>query len=340
MHHGKSLARPSFGTEALVAHGLDTAAGSSSVSAPSGEPLVKGRLREVSLRPGLSLYASDVCDQRDLDVSSSLPPGLLLVMALSGEADVSYGERRFQLGPRLGDDRRPQHEGLAIALNQTDSFTRRLRAGARRRVVTLALAPQWLDESRDGLGDYPRIRALRHEHLAVQRWRLSSRLLALASDVVEMHAPSSPLQGLFLESRCLEMAAEALSAIAGEPPESQAGAQPGSQTGLRPRERKRLSALREYLDSGEGDNDSLHALANRIGMSTSTLQRGFRALTGNSVCEYQRQRRLRLARGSLEREGISVSEAAHIAGYTSAANFATAFRRQFGVTPGQLRARS
>lgn len=336
MHHGKSLARPTFGTDALVAHGLDTAAGSSGVSAPSGEPLVKGRLREVSLRPGLSLYASDVCDQRDLDVSSSLPPGLLLVMALSGEADVSYGERRFQLGPRLGDDRRPQHEGLAIALNQTDSFTRRLRSGARRRVVTLALAPQWLDESRDGLGDYPRIRALRHEHLAVQRWRLSSRLLALASDVVEMHAPSSPLQGLFLESRCLEMAAEALSAIAGEPQEPQAGLP----SGLRPRERKRLTALREYLDSSEGDNDSLHALANRIGMSTSTLQRGFRALTGSSVCEYQRERRLRIARSALEREGISVSEAAHIAGYTSAANFATAFRRQFGVTPGQLRARS
>ncbi|MFQ6685116.1 helix-turn-helix domain-containing protein, partial [Bordetella pertussis] len=37
--------------------------------------------------------------------------------------------------------------------------------------------------------------------------------------------------------------------------------------------------------------------------------------------------------------GLSVAQAACLAGYTSAANFATAFRRAFGVTPGQLRAR-
>ncbi|CFO34701.1 transcriptional regulator [Bordetella pertussis] len=41
----------------------------------------------------------------------------------------------------------------------------------------------------------------------------------------------------------------------------------------------------------------------------------------------------------LECDGLSVAQAACLAGYTSAANFATAFRRAFGVTPGQLRAR-
>jgi AraC-like DNA-binding protein len=35
-----------------------------------------------------------------------------------------------------------------------------------------------------------------------------------------------------------------------------------------------------------------------------------------------------------------VNEAAQRAGYTSAANFATAFRRQFGIAPSQLRPRN
>jgi AraC-like DNA-binding protein len=43
------------------------------------------------------------------------------------------------------------------------------------------------------------------------------------------------------------------------------------------------------------------------------------------------------ARQALEQEGRSVGEAADIAGYTSAANFATAFKRHFGITPRQCR---
>jgi AraC-like DNA-binding protein len=70
------------------------------------------------------------------------------------------------------------------------------------------------------------------------------------------------------------------------------------------------------------------------------LQRYFRAYTGMSAFAYQRRRLLDAARIALEREGISVNEAAHRAGYTSAANFATAFRRQFGIAPSQLRPRN
>ena len=42
---------------------------------------------------------------------------------------------------------------------------------------------------------------------------------------------------------------------------------------------------------------------------------------------------------ALERDGASVAEAAYIAGYASAANFATAFRRFFGTSPKNFRAR-
>ncbi len=49
------------------------------------------------------------------------------------------------------------------------------------------------------------------------------------------------------------------------------------------------------------------------------------------------QHRLLRARQALEQEGRSVGEAADIAGYTSAANFATAFKRHFGITPRQCR---
>ncbi|CPN19074.1 transcriptional regulator [Bordetella pertussis] len=62
-----------------------------------------------------------------------------------------------------------------------------------------------------------------------------------------------------------------------------------------------MARIRELLESGEADAWSLEELARH-------------------AC-------------------LSVAQAACLAGYTSAANFATAFRRAFGVTPGQLRAR-
>ena len=332
MHQGQFLSRRTVDCGQLLTPGLATPGGAAGVVSQTGDAVMTGCVRELHLRPGLSLYASDVCDQQDMDVSTALPAGLLLVLPLAGEADVSYGERRFQLGPQRRSDQALLYEGLAITLSEPEAFTRRLRRGARRRVVSLALGQRWLDDSADALAPHPRLSHFRHTHLAAQRWRMSPRLLALAGDLLDMRAPGAPLMSLYLESRCLEIVAEGLGAVSGEEP---AGA-----ASLRPREQRRLAQLREFLDSGEGDGHSLEALAARIGMSASTLQRYFRAYTGMSVFAYQRRRLLQLARVAIERDGVSVGEAAHLAGYTSAANFATAFRRQFGTPPGRLRGRA
>jgi AraC-like DNA-binding protein len=74
------------------------------------------------------------------------------------------------------------------------------------------------------------------------------------------------------------------------------------------------------------------------GVSVNTLQRLFRAMHGTTVFEHLRAMKLQRAREALERDGVPVSEAAYRAGYTSAANFTTAFKRRFGVSPKNLRA--
>lgn len=63
------------------------------------------------------------------------------------------------------------------------------------------------------------------------------------------------------------------------------------------------------------------------------LQRLFRVSEGCSVFEYVRVKRLEAALAALSAGATTVKEASLIAGYSSAANFATAFRRQFGMTP-------
>jgi len=82
---------------------------------------------------------------------------------------------------------------------------------------------------------------------------------------------------------------------------------------------------------------SLAEIGRQVGSNVSTLQKQFRAAHGLTVFDYLRRGRLLRARHALEREGRSIVEAAGIAGYTSPANFATAYKRQFGLTPRQSR---
>jgi AraC-like DNA-binding protein len=68
-------------------------------------------------------------------------------------------------------------------------------------------------------------------------------------------------------------------------------------------------------------------------MSPSTLQRVFKQCLGMTVGEFMRIRRLERARAELAAGACRVGEAAYRAGYRSAANFATAFRQEFGFPP-------
>lgn len=84
---------------------------------------------------------------------------------------------------------------------------------------------------------------------------------------------------------------------------------------------------------------SMDDIARQSGVNANTLQRQFRTVYGTTIFDHLRESRLLRARQALELEGVTVGQAAMIAGYTSAANFATAYRRRFGTPPKLVRTR-
>lgn len=74
-------------------------------------------------------------------------------------------------------------------------------------------------------------------------------------------------------------------------------------------------------------------LARATGMSVSSLHHHFRALTGMSPVQYQKQIRLQEARSALVVEGLDVTTAALRVGYGSLSQFSREYARQFGVSP-------
>ena len=78
-------------------------------------------------------------------------------------------------------------------------------------------------------------------------------------------------------------------------------------------------------------------LGARVGVSRAAFARRFTAITGQSPMSYVTWWRLVVASGRLRQADDSLHSVAHGVGYTSEFAFAKAFKRQFGVSPGQYR---
>ncbi len=292
--------------------------------------VLSGYFRADNLREGLRCKCVDVVDLYDMRTEATLQAGLSLIVLIAGEAQARFGSQPISLG---GDG---QPDGALVALAESEQFVRHSRRGRHERKVVISMSPDWLAASGLDAGD---LAEFRQRHLAVHHWRPSTRAIAIAQQMIHPPAFSSatdaagyanPLYRLYLESRALELLTESFSELFA----------PGRTPGINTRMRARIAALCEWLDEGlvNGTADALDlaAIARHAGLNASSLQQQFRAVQGMSIFAWLRGRRLDAARIALERDGATVTEAAGLAGYGSAANFATAFRKRFGQCPSAV----
>jgi AraC-like DNA-binding protein len=76
-------------------------------------------------------------------------------------------------------------------------------------------------------------------------------------------------------------------------------------------------------------------LAKHVGMSVASLNRHFRAVTGMSPLQYQKQLRLQKARIQLIAAPHDVAAVGYAVGYRNPSQFSREYRRMFGAPPGQ-----
>lgn len=289
---------------------------------------LRGRYQMARLRSGLTLHATDASDMHDLTTQLVHGAGITISLFLDGMADVTIGGRTFLMGPAANGG---EVEGVMIARGEPDLFRRRGRQGMHVRKVNVSLPFDWLDgEGLEDISGHSLVRALVRDHLSSARFRPSARLVALCEQVLRPSVHGALLSTLHLESRVLEIAAEALAILGQDVPSAEAPP-------LLPREQRRMWEVHDFLEARLDADFTLEDVARAAGMSANRLQRLFRSAFGMTVFDYVRRRKLERARKMLEEEGVSVSEAAYRAGYTSSANFATAFRRAFGMSPKEVR---
>ena len=98
----------------------------------------------------------------------------------------------------------------------------------------------------------------------------------------------------------------------------------------------KIAQILDYINGNLAADLSVDTLAARCYASKFHFMRRFRALTGYSVHQYVSEKRL-LAAAELLRQGVSAQEAGLRCGFQDYSAFQRAFKRQFGLTPRQLR---
>jgi len=81
---------------------------------------------------------------------------------------------------------------------------------------------------------------------------------------------------------------------------------------------------------------SIDELAKMVMMSATKLKKGFKQMYGSGIYSYYQNMRLQRAKELLLGGQSSIRETAAATGFYNTANFATAFKKQFGILPSQL----
>ena len=96
----------------------------------------------------------------------------------------------------------------------------------------------------------------------------------------------------------------------------------------------------EFMESHLLENITSEDVAESVNMSNFYYQKGFKILTGYTVGEYIRNRRLTLAGVELMQNQEKVIDVAYKYGYETPESFTKAFARFHGITPSQVKSLS
>lgn len=99
----------------------------------------------------------------------------------------------------------------------------------------------------------------------------------------------------------------------------------------------KMQTVINYMEANLTDEMSMDTLAALVALSESDLQRSFKAITGLTISEYIRNRRLTKAAMDLKTTGETVLQIALTYGYQTAESFNRAFKQFHGCTPKEAR---
>lgn len=283
---------------------------------PCGEQqseVVRGHVEEWRLASGMSVTHSDLQILQPYESTSVGSSPLYLLVVLDGHVELRLNGKPVRMSAGMALSTRLDRQSILSASHQKDQ---------RLVTVSLGLAPAQC-QAPQPLATL--LESWQSTRAPFALWNLPGFMLISMRFAISRQATAISRE-LMLEGLMLQLLGLTLNQLTPRE-ESRYLTLPG--------EHYRLEAVRQLLESSPEKNHSLDSLAKTAAMSSSSLRTKFRQAYGDSVFNYLRDCRLAMARSYLQ-QGYSVQQAAWMSGYQHATNFATAFRRRYGISPSNL----
>ncbi|MEP7452755.1 AraC family transcriptional regulator [Phyllobacterium sp. SB3] len=259
-------------------------------------------------------------DTETQDISAKF----IVMVLLQGAQHFIVDDVPFRIDAGFGETCAPFVFVLNVARASKLTFINASKVPLRKVMISAPLSwMNWLISAQsDGV---PALKEFLSTHLAHFRIDASRHILGLAEQLMN---PPVGMQGemrtLFRSSRAFDLMSLTCVDLAAHKVERQS---------------PHLSSARQservynYILANLGEELTIETIARECGGSVSSIQRHFKEHYGVTVFEFIRRSRLELAYDALEREGATIGQAAHLAGYNTPSNFTTAFKKTYGVSP-------
>ncbi|HVW68233.1 MAG TPA: AraC family transcriptional regulator, partial [Steroidobacteraceae bacterium] len=100
---------------------------------------------------------------------------------------------------------------------------------------------------------------------------------------------------------------------------------------------RQLRLATDYIEAHLGDGLSLESIAAVSAMSPFHFARAFRKTIGQSPRQYVIERRVTRAKELLRSSAGSLTQIAHLVGFSTQSHFTSVFRQRCGITPKRYR---
>ena len=106
---------------------------------------------------------------------------------------------------------------------------------------------------------------------------------------------------------------------------------------ISPEIKDRLLEIKKIIEQQFTQHFTIRQLARKSGMNTTSFKTAFKKAFGMAPFEYLVEIRMQHALTLLQKRDLSIQRVADTSGYKSFGSFIKAFKRKFGVTPGQIK---
>lgn len=278
-----------------------------------------GWLVDADVQPGLVAFAAEYVSHEDYTICMESQPRCMISLYMGDGHRAEFGRR---------EERLPSGHFSIVSLDETTPT--RLYRGERgnQRRCSVFLDQEWINSgSIERYDDSGVIKKVLSQPGLFQSAAASPQMLTAASRLFAASCWNGPLTVLRREAAALGFFAEAFAELESLQLRVPAGIDVA-----------RMMRVKESLDNLlPGEEVRLIELAAVHDMSVRTLSRQFRRTFDKTVLGYVAERRMDSARVALERDEMTIDQAAYFAGFSHTTNFSLAFRRRYGYPPGKAR---